>query len=133
VLALSPVFVLAECSRDGPSHQWLDSTVGDTSRGPERRRAIRLLVDLAARSGEVPDGHYLTGVKYDQLVPTWFGAFSDVYKGAWSESSNFNRVVVKRLRVNEGPEQKYIHQVRRYSSSHRLGYYHLRSGSALKD
>jgi hypothetical protein len=115
---LNPVLTLAECLRHATSHQWLDSTVGDISRTAERRRAIRLLVDLAARSGQVPDGHYLTGVKYDPLVPTWFGAFSDVHEGTWCESSTFNRVVVKRLRVNEGPEQRVIQQVRRHSSSH---------------
>jgi hypothetical protein len=107
---LNSVFVLEECLRD-TSYQWLDSTAGEISRATERRRAIRLLVDLAAQSGQVPDGHYLTGVKYDPLVPTWFGAFSDVHEGTWTESSTIHCVVVKRLRVNEGPEQKVMNQV----------------------
>jgi hypothetical protein len=92
-------------------HQWLDSTARDIRLAAERRRAIRLLVDLASHSGQVPDDHYLTGVMYDPLVPVWYGGFSDVHRATWSRLGTVTRVVVKRLRVNEGPEQKVIHKV----------------------
>jgi hypothetical protein len=78
---------------------------------------MRLLVDLAVHSEQVPDGHYLTGVKYDSLIPSWFGAFSDVHEGTWTRSRrSVARVVVKRLRVNKDPaEQKVLHKVGRRS------------------
>jgi hypothetical protein len=97
-------------------HQWLDSNTWTTDVSAQRRHAIRLLADLAAHSEQVPDGHYLTGVKYEPLVPNWYGGYSDVHKGTWSGLGTVTRVVVKRLRVNEGPGQDVIHKVRCPSS-----------------
>jgi hypothetical protein len=99
---------LAECLWYRVYDQWLDSTARATQLAAERRRAIRLLVNLATTSNEVPDGHYLTGVRCTSLVPSWYGGFSDVHQATWS----IYNVVVKRLRVNEGPDQMEIHKAR---------------------
>jgi hypothetical protein len=116
------VFGLTECLWYRIPYQWLDSTARVIDLPAQRRQATRLLVNLAAHSEEVPDGYYLTNVKYNPLVPTWFGAFSDVHEGTWSRLGTVTRVVVKRLRVNEGPEQEVIHKVRGPSSCSPLAY-----------
>jgi hypothetical protein len=102
--------------------QWLDLTAGTGQFVDERRRAIRLLVDLAKYSEQVPDGHHITGVKYDRGNPTWFGGFADVHEGTWP-TSRTPCVVVKRLRLNERHDPKsIIHKVRHRSSCHPLTY-----------
>jgi hypothetical protein len=103
--------------------QWLDSTVGANQHFNERRRAIRLLVDLAKHSEKFPDGHYITGVQYDGDTFTWFGGFADVHEGTWPTSPTPN-VVVKRLRLNEGHDnlKSLIHKVRRRVSCHSLAH-----------
>jgi hypothetical protein len=97
-------------------YQWLDSTAGQTALAAERRRAIRLLVDLAKRSGEVPDGHYIKDVQYNPRAPSYYAGFSDVHEAEWSNLL----VVMKRLRVNEGGDKSDIHKVRRHSSCRAL-------------
>jgi hypothetical protein len=92
-------------------YQWLDFTAGTPYLAPERRRAIRLLVDLATKSGKVPDGHYLHDVEYASSISDWFGGCSDVHQATWFKSGIPVCVVAKRLRVNEGHEKMLIHKV----------------------
>jgi hypothetical protein len=109
---------LVPCSLRRISIQWLESTAGTISRAA--KRVFQLPLHLATNSDHVPDYDYLAGVKYDPLIPTWFGASFDVHEGTWfrSRTAPTGRVVVKRLRVKmKGHEDRFMHGVRHRSMS----------------
>jgi hypothetical protein len=111
---------LVRCSSRRIPNQWLELTARTIWHGAER--VIRLPLHLATHSDQAPDC-YLAGVKYDPLIPTWFGAFFDVHEGTWfaSRTAPTVRVVVKRVRVKM--KEHGVHGVRQrfmYLRSSRL-------------
>jgi hypothetical protein len=86
--------------------QWLDAN----SHHEDRRRVIKLLVDIASASNELPRTLFLRGVQLHSFNPTSCGAYADVFRGSWKGTT----VALKRLRFNDsGQMRDQIHKVRR--------------------
>jgi hypothetical protein len=85
--------------------QWLDEHPTHFNRAV----GIRLLIELASRSGEIPRSLFIEDAKLENpQYPYTGGAFADVYRGTWDGK----RVAVKRLRVMErGKARDATHRV----------------------
>ena len=84
--------------------QWLDSSKED----PLRRKAIYILVKLAARSGALPTSLFVKGVKLQSMHAVSMGGFADVYKGLLDGEL----VALKRLRITVSrKEREKMYQV----------------------
>lgn len=85
--------------------QWLDSSKED----PLRRKAISILVKLAARSGVLPKSLFVEGITLQSMDPVSIGGFADVYKGLMDGQV----LALKRLRITVSrKEREKMYQVR---------------------
>jgi hypothetical protein len=88
--------------------QWLNSNPWHA----QRPRALKVLVDLATSSNELPSGLFIQGIQLHSHLPDSFGAYADVFRGTYQG----HPVAVKRLRINEsGKEKDVIHRVSYYA------------------
>jgi hypothetical protein len=89
-----------ECSR----YQWLDANTCHD----HRRRVLKLLMDIASSSNELPASLFIRDVHLDSQVPESFGAYADIFRG----TLRGQHVAVKRLSINESGKTRYnIHRV----------------------
>jgi hypothetical protein len=98
--------IRAPCSMLSHPPQWLDNNLEHKS----RRKIMRLLIDVAGHSNELPHSLFVTGIDIGaSRDPHSYGSFADVFRGTYENQI----IAVKRLRINErGEARNDAHRVR---------------------